>query len=58
MALTQGKELNTRVSSLFDIPEKKLTAIGSSITSFACDPRHFGEEGGKAKKVSKCITSL
>lgn len=50
MALTQGKELNARVSSLFDIPEKKLTAIGSSITSFACDPRHFGEEGGRPSK--------
>ena len=49
-----GKELAERVSSLFDIPEKKQpAAAGSSITSFTYEPRNFGDEssGKPAKKV-------
>lgn len=28
-----------RRSSLFDVPEKRLRAVGSSIISFACEPK-------------------
>lgn len=47
----QGRDLGTRVSSLFEIPDKRLTAIGSSITSYACDPRLSEDTGRPAKKV-------
>lgn len=43
--------LGNRVSSLFDFTEKRLGVTGSSITSFACDPKHDDEPGRPGKKV-------
>ncbi|XP_060085688.1 dynein light chain Tctex-type 5-B-like [Ylistrum balloti] len=33
-----GRPLGAKVSSFFDIPEKRIHAAGSSVISYACDP--------------------
>lgn len=49
-----GRELGAKVSSLFDVAaqHRPLKNAGSSVISFACDPRHDEEAGlHKVKKV-------
>ena len=50
-----GRDLGAKVSSLFDVAaqHRPLKNAGSSVISFACDPRHDEEAGlHKVKKVN------
>ncbi|XP_061173329.1 dynein light chain Tctex-type 5-B-like [Saccostrea echinata] len=48
-----GRDLGAKVSSLFDVAaqHRPLKNAGSSVISFACDPRHDDDNMHKAKKV-------
>lgn len=53
-----GRDLGAKVSSLFDVValHRPLKNAGSSVISYACDPRHDEDVGlHRAKKVLFCL---